>query len=330
MRFAAGLCLLVLVAGCGGSDEPPRKDSRLAGPPRLFFAAGEGGGSWDVYVEDVNSGERTNLTKTPATAASDADDRSPVLSPDGTRIAYTSTAGHASDGALDEEIFVMASDGSMPRRLTKDDDVDVGPQWTPAGRIFFTNCRSEFGAVPGCGIDLIWPNGTGRRTVIANIGLASGVAISPQGDRIAYAGLDEMLQPTGLFVRELASAQEERIGDGGAPSWSPDGERLAFLSGRDQNGGCLFGECKGHASELYVVDADGSDERRLTETTANEAFAAWTPDGEWILFSRIAAEGDDYDVFAVREDGSCEVQLTDTKAWEWSATWIGATDSLSC
>ena len=72
----------------------------------------------------------------------------------------------------------------------------------------------------------------------------------------------------------------------------------------------------GNAAELYVVDADGSDERRLTETTAHEDFAGWTPDGEWVLFSRIADASDDYDLFAVRADGECEVQLTDTPEWE--------------
>ena len=123
---------------------------------------------------------------------------------------------------------------------------------------------------------------------------------------------------------DLASGDEERIAAGFGSDWSPDGERIAFFSGRDRNGPCLFGECTGHASELYVVDSDGSDEQRLTETTAHEDFAGWTPDGEWILFSRIEDDQGDYDLYAVRVDGECEVQLTDTdEAWEWSASWVG-------
>jgi Tol biopolymer transport system component len=78
------------------------------------------------------------------------------------------------------------------------------------------------------------------------------------------------------------------------------------------------------------MDADGSDQTRLTETIESEAFVSWTPDGEWLLVSRIRDEEDDYDVFAIRPDGSCEVQVTDTDAWEWSPTWIGPTESLSC
>ena len=67
MRVAAlGVLAVLLVAGCGGGDDEATADSPLlAGPPTLLFAASEGGGSWDIYVEDVASGERTNLTNTP-------------------------------------------------------------------------------------------------------------------------------------------------------------------------------------------------------------------------------------------------------------------------
>ena len=138
------------------------------------------------------------------------------------------------------------------------------------------------------------------------------------------------LRPRGLFVRDIASGEESRIADGAGPQWSPDGERIAFLSDRDKQRPVPLQRCVGNATELYVIDADGSDERRLTETTAHEDFAGWTPDGEWVLFSRIPDASDDYDLFAVRADGECEVRLTDTPAWEWSASWTGPTDSLEC
>ncbi len=317
MRLRAlSLLVVLLVAACGGDDDEaaPANSAHLAGPATLLFAASEAGSSWDIYVEDVASKTRTNLTSTQRQGRITADDRRPVLSPDSSLIAYTSTADNVSEGDVDEEIFVMARDGSEQRRLTEDDDIDLDPQWTPAGRIFFTTCPTERDAVPVCRLDLIWPNGSGRRTAVENIGLAVGVALAPGGDKVAFGGLDEMLQPRGLFVVDLASGAQERLGDGVGPRWSPDGERIAFLRGRD----------------LYVIDADGSDEERLTETTAQEDYAGWTPDGEWVLVARSEVEGGAFDLYAVRVDGDCEVRLTETEASETSPSWTGPTDSLDC
>ena len=308
MRLAPFLAIVLLLAACGAGDEPTSAGRQGSGPATLLFASTGENGSWDVQVEDVASGERTNLSRTPSRGRVESDDRSPALSPDGTQVAYTSTADHVSDGAVDEEIFVMEADGSEPRRLTNDADADGQPQWTPDGRIAFTTCPSSQDAVPDCRLDVISPDGSRRETLGSDLGLASGVALSRDGERIVYPRVDETLRSLGLFVRELGSQEERRVGDGGGAQWSPDGERIAFLTARDGNGRCLFRECSGPAAELYVADADGSNERRLTETAATEGFAAWTPDGGWILFSRIRDEEDDYDIYAVRADGSCEVR----------------------
>lgn len=119
--------------------------------------------------------------------------------------------------------------------------------------------------------------------------------------------------------------------DGSGGTWSPDGRRIAFLSDRDENGRCLFHDCLGHADELYVADADGRNERRLTESVEDEGVPEWSGDGEWIVIGRIPDEDADWDLHAVRADGECEVQLTDTPRWERSAEWYGSGDGgLSC
>ena len=101
MRVAAlGVLAVLLVAGCGGGDDEATADSPLlAGPPTLLFSASEGGGSWDIYVEDVASRKRTNLTNTPGrVGASRSTSAARALSRDGRLIAYTSTADHAPTG----------------------------------------------------------------------------------------------------------------------------------------------------------------------------------------------------------------------------------------
>ena len=49
------------------------------------------------------------------------------------------------------------------------------------------------------------------------------------------------------------------------PSWSPDGERIVFVSNRDGN------------NEIYVMDADGGNLTNLTKHAANEFAPAWSP-----------------------------------------------------
>jgi TolB protein len=56
--------------------------------------------------------------------------------------------------------------------------------------------------------------------------------------------------------------------------WSPDGRHIAFRSTRDGN------------VELYVMRADGSAQRRLTNSQAAERRFAWSPDGRNLAFVR--------------------------------------------
>ncbi len=60
------------------------------------------------------------------------------------------------------------------------------------------------------------------------------------------------------------------------PSWSPDGKRLLYQ--RDLNG-----------SAIYVIDADGTDQRRLSPTPGFDVTPTWSPDGTRVLYARLSA-----------------------------------------
>ena len=93
-----------------------------------------------------------------------------------------------------------------------------------------------------------------------------------------------------------------------APVWSPDERRIAFFNKRD--GG----------KEIYVVNADGSGQRRLTRDARNAATPAWSPDGRKIAFEGgLNPFGVCCGVYVVNADGSGQRRLArNGRAPTWS------------
>ena len=83
------------------------------------------------------------------------------------------------------------------------------------------------------------------------------------------------------------------------PSWSPDGKKIVFQSNRNDDN-----------YEIYVMDADGKNIKRLTFNTEEDETPVWSSDGNNILFSRYT-EGDNNELFLMKADGSTERRLTD-------------------
>jgi len=96
-----------------------------------------------------------------------------------------------------------------------------------------------------------------------------------------------------------------------APDWSPDGKRILFQSNRDGN------------VEIYVMDADGGNQTRLTHHPGRDLDAEWSADGTRIAFDRDIPPVDEEirQLFIMRADGSDPTQLTGLPSKNGHAAW---------
>lgn len=324
MSRTRGLPLLaVLAAGLAAAGGSASEPATTPAPERIAFV-GLRGGNVDVYVTDADGTNVRRLTDDPGR------DEAPAWSPDGRRIAFVSTRDHADSSLSGYELYVMDADGSNERRLTDDRRGQGRPRWLSGGRIVVTACGE--GDLSTCRLEAVDPD-TGRSEPLAVPGAQGalfGSAISPDGSLVAYAQPGEGLfwdaSAFDIWRDALAGGQARRLttdpGNDGDPAWSPDGGRIAFVSDRDRNGHCIFHDCVGSAGEIYVMDADGGAQRRLTRNPASDVSPTWAPDGTRIAFARIPdGRSPQYDLFVTNADGGCETRITSGSAWEWQPDW---------
>jgi Tol biopolymer transport system component len=108
-------------------------------------------------------------------------------------------------------------------------------------------------------------------------------------------------------------------------SYSPDGEWIAFSSMRDGYGRELSAEEQrlletdtAYFGEIWIMRADGSDERRLTSVPGYDGGPFFTADGSRIVWRRFAPNGLTADIWSMRPDGSDARRLTDFGAMSWA------------
>ena len=108
-------------------------------------------------------------------------------------------------------------------------------------------------------------------------------------------------------------------------SWSPDGKLVAFASNRQAYGGELTDEQQeafkhdaAYMNEIYVMNADGSNVRRLTDAPGYDGGPFFSPDGKRICWRRFTPNGAIAEIMTMNADGSDQRQLTRLGAMSWA------------
>jgi Tol biopolymer transport system component len=195
----------------------------------------------------------------------------------------------ASGNTKKDEIELMNPDGSS---ITPLHVYGSDPMLSPDGtKIVYCSLRETIYSQ----IYVMNADGSGqKRLTNINTGDACGPAWSHDGKKLAFYAFAQT-QPSRnpeIWVMDADGGNPKKLTDHAMdPTWSPDDKQLAFSSHRDG----IF--------QIYAMNADGSNIRRLTKSKSEDSNPAWAPDGGAIAY--ISATGDDRrGLFIVGADGS--------------------------
>ena len=206
----------------------------------------------------------------------DGGNQFPVWSPDGSRIAWhgVRTAG--------PQIWVMNWDGSEQRRIT-DLTFSTRPTWSPDGqRIAFQSSQSGNGDIWVIDVD-----GSDPMRITNDPAEETAPNWSFDGSRFAFT-VGPVNQEV-VHVMDSDGMNRRSLGVTGTwPTWSPDGARITFHSREDH--------------QVWVVNADGSGARRLTDLSISTGAPAFSSDGQSVIF-HAPRTGEDSRLWIVGLDG---------------------------
>jgi TolB protein len=224
-----------------------------------------------------------------------------------------------SDRSGNLDIWHLAAGSAEATQVTSDPGSDRISAWHPDGdSVIFSSDRlggpsiPSGGALRAYGLFIASLDGSADRHLLGARTFNSGAHYSPDGSQVAFSS--DARETFQVFVVPADFQPNEGIPGplttedlNDAPDWSPDGLRIAFNSLRDGN------------REIYVMDAGGSNQLRLTDNPAADSSPAWSPDGSLIAFHSDRAGG--RHIFVMNADGSDVRQLTFGEQRDGFPTW---------
>jgi len=307
-----------LMSACSSANSTPC----TLGANRISFLAARDStqaenqfGGLNLYVMNVDGSCQTRITNNALYFADT------VWSSDGRHVLINSL----DPNGRTRSFSIMDADGTNARLL---DSIppDAGfVKWSADGKaVIFTSVGSEFT------IDIDPSNGPGTPVKGKSDSIIStftqfdySSSFSPDGSRVAFVS-GTINSDHAIYLENTDGSNKKRLNinfpthpdDPARPAisnnsplaWSPDGTRLAFVSGLDGSGDIYV---------ISVVDAlmdKGSDPLNATNNPAADGSPAWSPDGNKIVFVSNRNPYMNYGVFIMNADGSHVVQLTDNRA----------------
>jgi Tol biopolymer transport system component len=272
----------------------------------------------DIYTMNPDGSNVQRITNRPL------HESDPVISPDGSKIAFSAYLLPEDIRGNETEIYTINTDGSGElTNLTNTPDMgEYGPTWSPDGeKIGF----STFGGT----WDILTANadGTGEPVNLTN---SSGSfefepSWSPDGSKIAFSAdvFSDGRDDRDIFAVDAdgagtpANLTDTYDAEELSPDWSPDGSKIAYQRSPifcDEDG------CGSGAGDIYVMNADGSDQMPVVATFEHQFAPDWSLDGTEMVFSETSnAYG--VEIFKVNASGTNVTRLTANTFVDNYASW---------
>lgn len=307
-------------------------------------------GNPEIYLQNLDGTDLRRVTNHPA------QDAFPTFSPDGTQLAFNSDREDEN-----REVYLMNIDGSGIQRLTnsRSDDETYPGCWSPDGtQLLFTSDRSGKDNIYAMNVEPITPvpviidvendlrfpsyspdgklvlfqSGGGNspaelrffepetkqtRTLVKLEEADSNARISPDGRWIVFQNrVDGNAE---IFRIPSSGGEPQRLtidpGRDTTPAWSPDGNRIVFSSNRGESYSIF---------QLYVMNADGSDQHRIYYSKAISQGPSWSPDGKQIIFANDKEDNrsGNFEIFSIEpETVNPERRLTFHRRYDVTPTF---------
>jgi Tol biopolymer transport system component len=277
----------------------------------------------------------------------EGDNGEAYFSSDNTKLIFQSNRG----GESCDKIWIMNIDGTGKRRISPDHGAHTCSYFFPDGRkVLFASTSHLPGDCPPKperpkGVRYMWPlyaydiftanvDGRGLKRITHNPKYDAEPIISSDGSKIVFGSQREgdfdiyIMDVDGSNVRRLT----DRVGYDGGPWFSPDGKKIVWRAWYPETPEELaqWRECMEKdyilpfPLDLWIMDADGSSKRRLTDNGAVNWAPSWHPDGKRIIFSSnmddwreaMKTFGHNFELYLIDVDGTGLERITYNKVFD--------------